>query len=96
MNPQPTPPLAGATGSVNNPCLTIDECIAWAEHGEMCCGLRTERAIKTLASEVRRLRDALGRIAEVGHCGSGVAPRIAKDTLSPNAAAPRPGSERKS
>ena len=35
-------------------------------------------------AEIQRLRDALGRIAEVGHCGSGVAPRIAKDTLSPN------------
>jgi hypothetical protein len=36
-------------------------------------------------SEINRLRDALSRIAEVGHCGSGVAPRIAKDTLMENA-----------
>lgn len=35
------------------------------------------------AAEIQRLKAALERVAQVGHTGSGVAPRIAKDALSP-------------
>lgn len=49
----------------------------------------TGKLLIEATAEIQRLRDALGRIAEVGHCGSGVAPRIAKDTLSPNEKAER-------
>lgn len=45
----------------------------------------TGKLLIEATNEIERLRDALEHIAEVGHCGSGVAPRIAKDTLSPNA-----------
>lgn len=47
----------------------------------------TGKLLIEATAEIQRLRDALWRIAEVGHCGSGVAPRIAKDTLSPNSPA---------
>jgi hypothetical protein len=36
-----------------------------------------------LAGEISRLRAVLKRITEVGHIGSGVGPRIAKDALTP-------------
>lgn len=62
--PAQEPPVAGADGSDNSPCMTVDDCIARAENGEMCCGTRTELAIKTLAAEVRRIRGVLQRIAQ--------------------------------
>jgi hypothetical protein len=36
---------------------TVDDCLEWAEKGDMNAGQRTIDSIKVLAAEVRRLRD---------------------------------------
>lgn len=59
---QAQPPTAAPGSEVN--VKVVDECLEWAETGDMNCGPRTEQSIKVLAVELRRLRTILGKIAE--------------------------------